>query len=165
MKNIFRSIFISLAVLPSISYAQGLDVMNYREIDGNTQHLYTISCFKDGNKPICSIKAMSISNSKSPSACTVRYSEPISFAEAVNPQPKTYTITSSAGLCGYTNTYMVSPSGMVQIKSSPEKIPEKLKDICQTFPPKTYNIPVEKDGRSFKNVSIEGCPTITVMMD
>jgi hypothetical protein len=73
----------------------------------------------------------------------------------------TWTVSSSKGICGYTNTYVFSPTGMTQVKTAPPNVAKGDK-LCETFPPKTYVAKyIDGDG-NFKGVPLGECEKVDI---
>ena len=107
-----------------------LSVMQFREIDGNTQHLYVATCFRSSAGGSCSLNVVSVSTDKSPRKCVVSVQTLFENESAQNPQAETFAVTASSGACGYSSTYVMSPRGMVHTKTSPPSVPAGLEGVC-----------------------------------
>jgi hypothetical protein len=157
---------VAVAVLSGAPLGDLESRMLFREIDGATQHLYSAKCGrgKTGG-PVCSLKVMSVSSDKSALPCTVTYESLFEFEPAVSPQKDAFTVSISGGICHYTNTYVLSPAGMVQTKTSPPSVPDKLKGVCDAFPPKVYQAAAVPDADVFPDVPLGACKTMSVRID
>lgn len=160
--RIFLLLF--LLFISAESFAE-VKLMYFREKDGATQHLYYAAC-RSGKPATCSLKVMSVSTDKSPRACFVTYQSLFQDEIASNPQKDSFTVSVSRGACGYTNTYVISPSGLIQTKTSPTNVAENLEGVCEAFPPKTYKADVNPEDRSgFINVPTGNCKSINVILE
>lgn len=143
-------------------------VMAYREVEANTQHLYRVSCLTSGPESVCTLKVVSVRNrnKKSMMSCLINVDTLLENEAAKRTDNETFIVSSSRGACGYTNTYVFSKTGMVQTKTAPAEIPENLKQVCESFTPKTYNIPPNPLGATiFESVPLGKCPEINVIID
>lgn len=148
---------------PRFAAAMDLVSMNYRESESTAQHLYRLTCATSGPESTCTLKVVSARTSKSKMACLLNFDTLFENEPAKRADGGTYIVALTKGGCGYTNTYVFSKTGMVQTKTSPEKIPDELKGICTTFSPKTYNIPVNSGtGDIFESVPLGDCPKVNV---
>ena len=117
---------------------------------------------RKGAGAVCSLKAATVASEKSSMACRVSFQALFDSETAQNPQNDTFSVTVSKGTCGYTNTYVMSPTGMVQTKTSPAK----ARPMCETFPPKVYHAAADDSSPSaFVGVPIGDCKTLTVGVD
>jgi hypothetical protein len=131
----------------------------FTEQDGpNRSIFYKAFCATNAaNKGLCSLKAITIGNSKANQKCGITVDTLYEWGEATL-HGQTWLVSSNEGLCGYTNTYHISDTGMIQIKTAP-KI--KKAEICESFEPKTYKM------KSHPNVSTirlntEGCSELNI---
>lgn len=160
MRKILISIL--LVVAPAARAEPTVDTFRFRELDGPTQHLYVATCQSSGGKATCSLRTMSVSSSKSTRACMIAYDNLFEYAEAQKPSPGTYIVSRSAGLCGYTNTYTFSATGMVQVKSAPAK---PASNMCEAFAPKTYQAAPETATHGFfQKVPIGDCSEMQITL-
>ena len=157
MKNLTLLLLLGTLIEAKYAYSQHGDRMYFREIDGETQFLYTLVC-SSGKEAQCSLQAVSVGSGKAKlQTCMIDIVSLFQNEPATNPQSGSYIVSLSGGACKYTNTYTFSPNGMVQVKTSPEK---PANSACKSFPPKTYNIPVDSTLGFFENVPIAGCKTL-----
>lgn len=132
----------------------------FSEKDGeNRTFLYKAFCFQSkGQTGMCSLKAVSVGNSKSLAKCGISVDSLYEWGDAKR-EGDTWIISSSRGGCGYTNTYQISETGMVQIKSSPKK---KKLPICEIFEPKTYRMKYHSVVSDIR-MSVEGCDSLNII--
>lgn len=115
MKNLKVLTILGMLIEAKNAYSQQGDRMYFREIDGETQFLYTLVC-SSGKEAQCSLQAVSVGSGKAKlQTCMIDIVNLFQNQPASNPQPKTYTVSISGGACKYTNTYTFSPKGMVPI--------------------------------------------------
>ena len=149
--------------VPRFAVAMDFVTMNFRESESTAQHLYRLICATSGSESTCTLKVVSARTNKSKMACLLNFDTLFENEPAKRADGGTYIVSLTKGGCGYTNTYVFSKTGMVQTKTSPEKIPDELKGICTTFSPKTYNIPVNSGSTDiFESVPLGDCPKVNV---
>lgn len=134
------------------------DVYYFTENDGENHIFYKAFCANTGRDGMCSLKTISVRNAKSTLKCGISVDELYPWGEAKK-SGDTWLISSSAGGCGYTNTYQISNTGMIQVKSSPKK---KKLEVCEVFEPKTYIMKYHKDVSTIE-LSVEGCKNLNVL--
>lgn len=135
------------------------DTYYFSEKDGaNHTIFYKAFCAISGKKSLCSLKSISIGNSSSAIKCGISVDELYAWEEAKK-IGDTWIISSSLGACGYTNTYQISTSGMVQVKSAPKK---KKLALCENFEPKTYSMKYHKDVSDIE-LNVEGCKNLNIL--
>lgn len=141
-----------------------MSIMQFREVDGNTQHLYVATCVRSATGTTCSVNVVSVSTDKSPMKCMVSVKNLLQDEPAQSPRPDTFVVTTSSGMCGYSNTYVMSPTGMVHTKTSPPSVTADLAKLCTAFPPATREAsPAKGDaGGVFFGVPVGACSAITV---
>lgn len=161
-KMAIAAVGFSLSMVSSV-WAADLFEMNYREKEASTQHLYRAVCYPMGKESTCTLKVVSIRSDKSIMSCSMSVDTLFENEPAKSDGGDNFVVSVTRGACGYTNTYVLSKTGMVQTKTSPEKIPESLKTSCQVFPPKTYQVAPNPDPLNvFADVPLGTCPTIAV---
>lgn len=149
--------------IPRQTVAMDLTTMNYRESESVAQHLYRLTCATSGTESTCTLKVASVRTNKSAMPCAISFDTLFENEPTKRADGGTFIISLTKGACGYTNTYVFSKTGMVQTKTSPETIPDQLKGICNTFSPKTYNIPVNSGAVDiFSSVPVGKCTEVSV---
>lgn len=131
----------------------------FAEKDGpNHTIFYKAFCAKYPKISECSLKSISVRNAQSNLKCTIAVEELYSWGEAKK-VGDIWIISSSVGGCGYTNTYQISNTGMVQVKSSPKN---KKFNGCEVFEPKTYKMKYHRDVSDIE-LSVEGCKNLSIL--
>lgn len=160
-KKCFTSflLVISCILIGRMASAYGaISEFYFSEKDGAYRVIaYKAVCIDYAGKAECSLKAISIGNTKSTFQCTMTVERLIDSEKAMR-SGDVWTVSRKAGLCDYTHTYQFSKGGMVQIKSSPRKAKSKY---CQVFDPKTYNMKSHKLYTEIK-FNTKGCDTISI---
>ena len=161
MKVVWISLLSSLIIISSKAIA--VDFL-YIEKDGDSHILYKASCRGSGSNAKCDLTAIIVSGKNASLSCNVMVDPLFVDSAAQSPSPETFIMTSTAGLCENTNTYVFSPEGMSQTKTSPAKLPRGSEKFCEKFPPKIYR--AEKvQGSSFRDVPFAGCSAMSVKID
>lgn len=133
-------------VVPQIANGAAL---YFLEKDGNTSMLYKAECADN----TCSLSALSISTSESIMKCGLHYYS-LFENEKAKKAGEAWVLTSSSGGCGYTNSYTISPGGMIQVKTSPAK---PMGSFCESFAPKVYKM---QPTSITKGLPVTGCKEI-----
>jgi hypothetical protein len=113
------------------TYAVGA-TFYFLEKDDHTSLLYKAIC----SETTCSLSSLSISTTESVMKCGLHYYSLFENEKATK-SGDAWVLTASSGSCGYTNSYTISKSGMVQVKTSPAK---PLASFCESFAPKVYKM-------------------------
>jgi hypothetical protein len=159
-KYVIKTLVLTSFILFSVSL-RAFDVKEFYFLEDdqkNQKIIYKSICITKDGTSTCNLKHISISNSKSSLKCGISSGELMSWTKAGR-SGSAYTISSTAGACGYTNTYTISKSGMVQLKIAPDK---PKNEFCGTFPPKTYKMKYLKSVANLK-VDTSGCDEMQVL--
>lgn len=143
-KNVLIFLLLVSLLNPANVYSFGIKEFYFFEKDSEvTEILYKTTCIEKDSNWFCNLNAAQMGNEKSKMYnCTVVFQELMDWTLAIYGN-QTWTISGSKGVCGYTNTYVISSNGLVQTKTSPSNASSEL---CQSFPPKIYKmIPVSND--------------------
>jgi len=138
------------------------DIFKYLEHDGDSsQILHEITCAEFNSKTYCNYHAVTIRNFKNKNfPCSVSIDNVFEIQEATKEKSGSYVVSKSGKLCNYTSSYVFSKAGMVETKTTPDKIPKGMEKICSTHAPKVYNI---KAIDSFNNIPYENCQAISLL--
>ena len=135
----------SIVFLLSVCLGSALaDTYIFREKDGKSEFLYQATCMMAKGSGYCKLESLKVSGPEATMPCTLIVQRLLDYEPATRPAPGTWAVSVSAGLCGYTNTYVFSETGMVQTKTSPPKVKSDALGLCESFPPRTYNATYEK---------------------
>ena len=145
-------------MFPSYSYA-ATDVYYFTENDGKNRTIfYKAMCATINNQSRCELKYLSLGNKKSLRSCGIEVETLYTWGKAIK-QGEEYVVSKSAGLCDYTNTYIISKTGLTQVKTSPKK---KKSNLCTTFRAKTHSMDYHKDVSQI-SLNSKGCDNINIL--
>ena len=88
------------------------------------------------------MKVLSVYTEKSPLKCAVKTDHLFEGEPAQNPRPGTFVVTTTAGACEYSHTFVMSASGMTDTKVLPVAPPSGWEKFCRTGPPETRQMSV-----------------------
>lgn len=148
-----------LLLLPALSFSQSIETFYFNEKSGENQTIiYKVLCLDYKKEQKCNLRSLSIMNGKAKLKCSIAAEELIEWSPAKK-VGETWILSVSQGACGYTNSYQISRSGMVQVKSSPKV---KKGDFCDSFEPKTYSMKSQQEVSS-TNIDTSGCDKMTLL--
>ncbi len=146
METILKKLLTFLLIVPQFAIGA---TFYFSEKDGNTSFIYKAVCAENS----CSLSSLSISTNESVMKCGLHYYSLFENEKATK-SGEAWVLTGSSGGCGYTNTYTISKSGMIQVKTSPAK---PMGSFCESFAPKVYKMePTTKS----KGLPVTGCKEI-----
>ena len=153
----YKSLFLIFAFFPSLAFAEDFF---FSEQDGkNRTIIYKASCLANStHDAFCSLKILSVGNKKSLRSCGLTTRE-LFFSERAMKSGDTYSVSVGSGICGYTNTYVISKSGMTQTKTSPSS---KKRRFCSVFSPVTYQMKSHNVASSI-SLDVSGCESLNIL--